>query len=104
MALLHVDRDTTTGAFAVDTIIEFSGEGDFRYGNLSIVVRASFRYWKLKHVMVFCVDPYQVDEVPDWAYDRGHKLMNDIMRRKTIDTEHWMEVTTPVYMTSRHPS
>jgi hypothetical protein len=104
MAFLHVDRATTTGAFAVDWFVEFSGEGDFRNGNLSIVARASGKYWKLNHVIVFCEDPYQVDGVPEWVYERGYDLVQNIMRRKTIDTEHWMEVTAPVYMTSRQPS
>ena len=100
MALLSIDRDSYDGAYAIDSLTSFSAA----QGSISIVVRVDGVVWELNHFIAFVKDDDQIDGIPDWAFDRKIKLMNDIMRRGTINTDLWTEMTTPVYMTSRQPS
>ena len=100
MALLSIDRDSYDGAYAIDSLTSFSAA----QGSISIVVKVGGVSWVLNHFIAFVKDDDQIDGIPQWAFDRKIKLMNDIMRRGTIDTDRWVEVTTPVYMTSRQPS
>ena len=100
MALLSIDRSSYDGAYAIDSIVTISAG----QGSISIVTKVDGVAWVLNHFIAFTEDDDQIDSVPEWAFDHKVKLMDDIMRRGTIDTEHWVEVTTPVHMTFRHPS
>jgi hypothetical protein len=43
---------------------------------------------------VFIRDDAQLDEVPEKAFDRKIKLIDNIMRRGTINTDFWTEMST----------
>lgn len=100
MATLSIDRDPYDGAYGIDNLVTISAGT----GNIVIVARAGGKVWQLKHLIMFSQDDYYPDGVPEWAFNRKMKLMNDIMRRGTINTDNWIEMTTPVHMTSRQPS
>ena len=100
MALLPIDRSSYDGAYAIDSITTISAG----QGSLSIVAKVGGVTWELNHFIAFVEDDDQIDGVPEWAFDRKVKLMNDIMRRGNVDTDRWVEVTTAVYMSFRHPS
>jgi hypothetical protein len=101
MALLPIDC-YSTGSFAVDSVTKFRAAD--AGGHIMITAKAGGKVWVLNHFIVFVRDDAQLDEVPEWAFDRKIKLMDDIMRRGTINTDLWTEMTTSVYMTSRQPS